>query len=63
MQIVEIDHQKVLTIMKVFEDAQKDHDALRVGFCTGISTTLDLLGIRIDGVNWYPSNDEDGDAE
>jgi len=63
MQIVEIDHEKILNIMQAFNQGINEFDPLWTGYRAGISKTLDLLGIRIDGVNWYPSNDEDGDAE
>lgn len=64
MQIVEIDQNTVIKIMNMFDEAKHETDAIKVGFRVGISTTLDLLGIRIDGVNWYPDQEKnDGDSE
>lgn len=59
MQIVEIDHSKVIHIMQTFDQANVENDPLYKGFRAGIQTTLDMLGIRIDGVNWYPDQESD----
>lgn len=58
MQVIEITHDKVLAIMNAHDQAKKKNDIMYAGFCVGLATCCDLLGIRIDGVNWFDVEDD-----
>lgn len=57
MQIIEVTEYKKDRIKETFDQAKRETDPLRAGFRAGLATALDLLGIRIEEVNYFASKE------